>query len=142
MAPTVNIQQNVANIAMSVTAKTAGAQSSLSGLVTKAGLVVGALKAVSTAGSAVSLGVKMQAEAEQSQVAFTTMLGSAKTAKKVLGEIEQFSASTPFQLPELRDAGRNLAAFGFESSKIVSTLKRLGDISEGLNQTIGEIAEI
>ncbi len=87
-------------------------------------------------------GVKLAAEAEQAEVAFTTLLGSADIAKKVLSDISSFAAETPFQISELRDAGRNLAAFGFSAESIVPTLRRIGDLAAGVGQPIGELAEI
>jgi tape measure domain-containing protein len=79
---------------------------------------------------------------EQNQIAFETMLGSGEAAKKLLGEIQSFTASTPFQEEEVTSAGKALLAFNIEADKVVPTLKRIGDISAGIGAPIGEIAEI
>ena len=42
--------------------------------------------------------IEAAAKNEQLQVAFTTMLGSADKAKKLLADLADFSASTPFEL--------------------------------------------
>ena len=87
-------------------------------------------------------GVKLAADAETAQVAFSTMLGSATDAKRVLGELRQFAESTPFEFPELRDAARSLLAFGIDSRELVGTLRMIGDVSSGVGQPIKEIAEL
>ena len=56
--------------------------------------------------------LKGAAEQEQLQVAFTTMLGSAEKANTLIKELSDFSASTPFQMPEVVGAGKQLLAFG------------------------------
>lgn len=40
---------------------------------------------------------------EQADVAFTTMLGSADSAKKMLKELSDFASRTPFELTWIRD---------------------------------------
>ena len=79
---------------------------------------------------------------EANSIAFETMLGNADQAKELLKEIQQFTASTPFQEEEVTSAGKALLAFNIEANKIVPTLKRIGDISAGIGAPIGEIAEI
>ena len=87
-------------------------------------------------------GVKLAAEAEQAQVAFKTMLGSAEKAKDVLGDLRQFAAETPFQLPELVGAARKLLAFGTSARDVVAELRMIGDVSAGVGSSVGDIAEI
>ncbi|MCA9063423.1 MAG: hypothetical protein KDA96_10200, partial [Planctomycetaceae bacterium] len=53
-------------------------------------------------------GVALAADAEQAQIGFQTMLKSADAAKAVLYELEEFAASTPFQLTDLRDGAKQL----------------------------------
>lgn len=79
---------------------------------------------------------------EANSIAFETMLGNADQAKELLKEIQQFTASTPFQEEEVTSAGKALLAFNIEADKVVPTLKRIGDISAGIGAPIGEIAEI
>ncbi len=101
--------------------------------------------AAAIAGAGIALGrsaIRMAADMEQTNVAFTTLLRSADTAKIVLGDIQKLAALTPFEFPELADAGRNLAAFGIDAASIAPTLQRIGDVASGINQPIGEIAEI
>lgn len=87
-------------------------------------------------------GIKAAAEFEQAEVAMTTMLGSAKEAKVVLDGLYKFAADTPFEFPELRESATKLLAFGTGSNELIPTLRMIGDISSGIGQPLGEIAEI
>ncbi len=105
------------------------------------GMAMRGLAGLAGAGG-VGFAVKLAADAEQAQVAFRTLLGSAEDAERVLGEINQFAAETPFETPELRDAGRMLVAFRTQADQVVPTMRMLGDLAAGTNQPIGELAEI
>lgn len=86
--------------------------------------------------------LKLASDFEQTQVAFTTMLGDADKAKTLFNELRDFSASTPFEFPEIRDAGRSLLAFGVSADDVTESLRRIGDISAGVGAPVGEIAEL
>jgi tape measure domain-containing protein len=86
--------------------------------------------------------LKLASDFEQTQVAFTTMLGDADKAKTLFNELRDFSASTPFEFPEIRDAGRSLLAFGVSAEDVTASLRRIGDISAGVGAPVGEIAEL
>ena len=80
--------------------------------------------------------------AEQANVAFTTILGSAEVAQQVLGDLSDFAATTPFDLPGIRQAGQQLLAFGFAQEELIPTLTAIGDLAAGTNQSFDELAEI
>jgi len=106
------------------------------------GLIAG-FAAVSAA--AVGLGIKsvqLAGKVEQTEVAFTTMLGSAEKAQEMLKGLQQFAATTPFQFEGISDAAKKLIAFGISAEETIPTLKRIGDISAGIGAPIGEIAEL
>lgn len=84
--------------------------------------------------------IKAAADQEQLMVSFTTMLGSAEKAKTLMAELSEFSASTPFQLPEVNNAAKQLLAFGFAAEDLKPALTTLGDISAGLNIPLGDMA--
>lgn len=84
--------------------------------------------------------IKAAADQEQLMVSFTTMLGSAEKAKTLMAELSEFSASTPFQLPEVNNAAKQLLAFGFSAEELKPSLTTLGDISAGLNIPLGDMA--
>lgn len=76
--------------------------------------------------------VKMAADMEQTQIAFTTMLGSADRAKQFLEELTDFAERTPFELPGLIEASQQLMAFGFEAEKIIPIMTAVGDATAAL----------
>lgn len=76
-------------------------------------------------------GVKFAAAIEKQSVAFEVMLGSADAAVKLLEDIKDFSASTPFQLPQLTKATEQLLAFGTASKDIIGTMEMLGNAALG-----------
>ena len=116
-----------------------------SGVFTKAQsgmLAVGAaITAIGFAGAAAVGGLTVMAgQFEQTQIAFTTMLGSAELAKKTLKELSDFAVRTPFQIPEVEQNAKLLLAMGIEVEKLIPTMKALGDVSAVLNVPLQRIA--
>ena len=87
-------------------------------------------------------GIRAAAQLEQTEVAFTTLLGSAEAADKMIREIQKFAAETPFETPGLANAARMLVAFGVSAEETIPTLRRIGDVAAGIGAPIGEIAEL
>ena len=107
------------------------------------GLAAQGLKSiVSVLSSSVGTPLQLAANLEQAEVAFTTMLGSASAAKKVLQDLEQFSATTPFQLPDLQASARLLLANKLPAEQLMNTMKVLGDIAAGTGAPLIEITRI
>lgn len=92
--------------------------------------------------SALTAPLKLAAEAEQTAVSFNVLTGSVEQSEKTLGELRQFAASTPFQFPEIADSAKKLIAFGFSANEVTTELKKLGDISAGLNIPLAELSDI
>ena len=86
--------------------------------------------------------INAAANFEQTQVAFTTLIGDAKKAEATLLRLRELGAQTPFEFPELADAGRKLIAFGESADSVPDTLRRIGDVSAGIQAPINEIAEL
>lgn len=106
----------------------------LSGNLKKIGIAFAAI-----AGVSVVVGKKFldaAADFEQTQIAFTTMLGSAEEAAVFLEKLAQFAAKTPFELKEVEKGAKGLLAFGINTESILPTLKSLGDVSAGLSVPI------
>lgn len=101
----------------------------------------GALAGGAAAGIAVK-GVMAAADFEQTKAAFRTLIGDAAKAEETLAQLRQLGAETPFEFPELADAGRKLIAFGEGADTVAATLRRIGDISAGVQAPINEIAEL
>lgn len=92
------------------------------------------------AAGAVAWGVRLAAQAEQAEISFQVMLRSTSAAKKMMAELRRFSAETPFEMPEVVAAGRQLIAFGISTEKLIPTLTALGDVSSGVGAPIGELS--
>lgn len=71
---------------------------------------------------------------EQHQIAFETMLQSGEKATKLLDEIEQFAAKTPFEQMDLIGFSKQLLAFGVAAEEIIPTMTTLGDIAAGVGR--------
>lgn len=77
---------------------------------------------------------KTAGDMEQVEIAFETMLGSAEKADKLIKEITEFAATTPFELKGLVNSSKQLLAFGIESDDIIKKMTVLGDISAGVGR--------
>jgi uncharacterized protein YoxC len=84
--------------------------------------------------------ISVRGEFQQLEVAFKTMLGSKEKADKLLAEVTEFAATTPFELTEVAGATKQLLAFGISADKIKPTLRSLGDISAGIGAPLKDIA--
>lgn len=102
-----------------------------------------ALKALLLIGvAATGWGIKLAADAEQAEIAFTTMLKSGTAARRVLGELEQFAASTPFQLKSLQDGAKQLLNAQVPTQQLTNKLRMLGDIAAGTGKPINDFVRI
>jgi len=113
----------------------------VTGIALKAGI------GAALAGGAAAMGVGVKAvnsaaDFEQTKVAFSTLIGDAGKAEQTLAKLRQLGAETPFEFPELADAGRKLIAFGESADTVPETLRRIGDVSAGVQAPINEIAEV
>jgi len=77
---------------------------------------------------------KTAGDMEQVEIAFETMLGSAEKADKLIKEITQFAATTPFELKGLVDSSKQLLAFGIGAEDIITKMNVLGNISAGVGR--------
>ena len=80
------------------------------------------------------------AELETQTRSLKVLTGSLGDAQKIIKELQQFGAVTPFTSAELIKTAKRLKAFGFETEKIVDTTKRLGDIAGATGADLGGIA--
>lgn len=87
------------------------------------------------------------AQAEQTSVAFTTLVGSEEKAAKVLQDINNLAANTPYSNLDLVDNAKMMLSFGVAADKVNGYLKQLGDIASGdknklsgLSLVLGQVA--
>ena len=75
--------------------------------------------------------IKTAQQYELLQVSFETLTRSAQRGQALFREIIEFSARTPFLVPDLAGATQRLLAFGVAQEEVVTQLRRLGDLSLG-----------
>lgn len=68
---------------------------------------------------------------QNSELAFTTMLGSGDKAKTFLADMLAFAKETPFAFTDLTDSAQRMLAFGIETEKVIPILRTLGDTALG-----------
>lgn len=86
--------------------------------------------------------VQAAAQMRQYEIAFQTMLKSTSEGTKMLQELQQFAANTPFDVPGVVSAGQQLMAFGFKASEIIPMLRSLGDAASGLGQGTAGVSRL
>lgn len=79
------------------------------------------------------------AQVEQYRVALDTMFKSAQTGGQVLKQVTDFAMVTPFTIPSVVEATKQLRAYGYSVSELLPNLKMLGDVSAGVGSDIGDI---
>lgn len=84
--------------------------------------------------------VRLGAQAESVNVAFSTLVGSEKKAAEMLGQINDFAAHSPFGKMDLTQNAQMMLNFGVETGKVLPLLKQLGDISGGDKQKMSALS--
>ena len=79
------------------------------------------------------------AKFEKYRVSFDTLLQSQTRSKKLMDEITQYAAKTPFAMEDLVEGSQRLLAFGIGANDVVDKLGRLGDLSMGDSEKLGRL---
>ena len=74
-----------------------------------------------------TLGVTYNAQLEQSEIALTTLTGSAQEASKIMAQIKKDAAKTPFDVRGLTQAEQLLISTGLNADKSRDVILALGD---------------
>ena len=88
------------------------------------------------------MGIKLAAAAETAHIPYQNILRDATAAKKLIADIEDHAAMTPFQSADLIEAGRVLLTAGAPARDLVHELKMLGEVASGTQTDIKEIANV
>ncbi|CAL2108179.1 conserved hypothetical protein [Tenacibaculum sp. 190524A02b] len=112
------------------------ARKNLGGISTAAITGIGVMGAFNGIKSLYNLG----ADAEASRLKFETLLGSMDKAKRMIENINQYANVTPFNNKDLKRNAELLLQFGISQSKILPTLKVLGDISGGNKEKLNSMS--
>ena len=98
-----------------------------------------------TVGAFIKLGkgaTQLAINMEQTEIAFSTFLGSAEKGQEVLGELNKFSNMTPFDNENVIKAGKSLLSANIPAEKLTETLKMIGDVASGTNVPLTDMANI
>jgi len=86
--------------------------------------------------------VKSAADLETLETSFISLTGGAEQAAKMVAQLNDFTAETPFQLEAVGKAARQLIASGTGIEDVNTQLQFLGDIAATSGSSIDEIAAI
>lgn len=76
---------------------------------------------------------QVRGEFQQLEISFETMLKNKELSNKLMAEVVDFAAKTPFDLKGVAAAAKQLLAYGTSVNEIIPTMRRLGDIASGLS---------
>lgn len=79
-------------------------------------------------------------DTEQTEIAFRSLIGSGEEAMNLLADLRQFAVKTPFEVPQILGAAKQMLAYGQSVNEILPTMQRLGDVASGLNIPLGQLA--
>jgi tetratricopeptide (TPR) repeat protein len=102
------------------------------------GIVAGAF----AIGSVVSFGqgiIAATSEFQKYEAVLSNTLGSSSAAQLALSQIQQFAATTPFQINELTGAFVKLANQGFKPN--ITQMRLLGDLASSTGKSFDQLAE-
>jgi len=121
--------------------KSAGnAASQAAGGFGKLGKAIGGIVTAAAAFQALRFTIISTAELETQTRSLKVLTGSLETAQKIVQQLQDIGAVTPFTSTELIDTAKRLRAFGVETEKLVDTTRRLGDVAGATGADLGGIA--
>jgi hypothetical protein len=88
-------------------------------------------------------GVRLAAQYERIEIGFKSILGSAQAAHKIMRELRQMGAETPYRTEALIGYARGLAAVTHDGDKAVATLRTLAAVgsAQGWGEAdVGDVA--
>jgi tape measure domain-containing protein len=119
--------------------KTATAGTSIFGGLLKAA-------AAATAGlsfsAAIVEGVRLNIQYEQISQSLTVLLKDAGKANRLLAEISEFAAETPFETDQIASAAKSLIAFGESEDTVIDKLRQIGTVSAATGKDFNELTNI
>ena len=99
----------------------------LGGIITKLKGVAAALGVGAFIGKTIRNGM----EQEIRNTSFEVLFGGADNAKRMIDDISNYAAKSPYGKAELSEAVQTMAGFGIAQDKIMPNLKAIGDITMG-----------
>lgn len=91
--------------------------------------------------AATTIGIKMAANIEAQTVRFGILVQDMERGARLFKEIVEYSAATPFLLPDLTRAAQTLLAFGTPVGELLDELRMMGDIAQGNSEKLIRVSE-
>lgn len=85
--------------------------------------------------------IQVRGEFQQLDIALQTMLGSKSEADKMMAEVVELAAQTPFSLTELGQGAKRLLAFKEPTDRVGDSLRRLGDLAAGASVPVTDLIQ-
>lgn len=83
--------------------------------------------------------IDVRGEFQQLEIAFTTMLKSKERSDKLMQDVSNFAATTPFDLKQVAAGTKQLLAYGFAAENITDNLSMIGNVASGVGSQIGDL---
>lgn len=84
-------------------------------------------------GSFIQKVADVRGEFQQLEISFETMLKNKALSDKLMADVVEFAAKTPFDLQQVATGAKQLLAYGTEVQNIIPTMRQLGDVASGLS---------
>lgn len=84
--------------------------------------------------------VNVRGQFQQLEIAFTTMLKSKEKADKLMAELVDIAAKTPFDLQGVASSAKQMLAYGSSAENVGEELVMLGNVAAGVGSQLSEIA--
>ena len=90
--------------------------------------------------SALTLGVKYNANIESYTKTFEGLLQSGEKAKALMNDLQTYAQQTSFDVDGLANSAKTMLAYGLKEDTLLTTIKQLGDISMGSTENMNRLA--
>lgn len=84
--------------------------------------------------------VNVRGQFQQLEISFSTMLKSKEKADKLMSELVDIAAKTPFDLQGVASSAKQMIAYGSSAENVGNELVMLGNVAAGVGSQLSEIA--
>lgn len=102
--------------------------------------VLGVIGGVTALKNFVTELVNVRGQFQQLGIAFSTMLKSKEKADKLMSELVDIAARTPFDLQGVASSAKQMIAYGSSAENVGDELVMLGNVAAGVGSQLSEIA--
>lgn len=102
--------------------------------------VLGVIGGVTALKNFVTELVNVRGQFQQLEIAFSTMLKSKEKADKLMSELVDIAAKTPFDLQGVASSAKQMIAYGSSAENVDDELVMLGNVAAGVGSQLSEIA--